>query len=54
MLLRLDLLDQAEETISKAVNNLEPDQPLLLEFLGMNPEAYVGAVVAQIQMALGK
>lgn len=53
MLLRLNRLDKAEETISKALK-LKPGLPTSVEFLGMDPEAYVCAVHAQIEMALGR
>lgn len=53
MLLRLDRLDQAEETICKALA-LESKLPTLVKFLGMLPEAYICAVHAQIEMALGR
>jgi len=62
MLLRLDRLDQAQETISQALQLqasaealvLESRLPYLNKFLGMQTEAYVYAVHAQIEMALGR
>ncbi|XP_078153557.1 TPR repeat-containing thioredoxin TTL2-like [Carex rostrata] len=53
MLLRLDKLEQAEETIKRAIA-LESKLPSLNIFFGMTPEAYVCAVNAQIELALGR
>ncbi|KAJ1689978.1 hypothetical protein LUZ63_014133 [Rhynchospora breviuscula] len=53
MLLQLNRLEQAEETFSKAIE-LDSKLPSLAKFLGMEPEAYVCAVHAQIEMAMGR
>ena len=53
MLLRLDKLQQAEETMKRAIA-LESKLPSLNKFLGMSPEACVCAVNAQIELALGR
>ncbi|KAJ3685322.1 hypothetical protein LUZ61_014486 [Rhynchospora tenuis] len=53
MLLQLNRLEQAEETFSKAIE-LDSKLPTSAKFLGMVPEAYVRAVHAQIEMAMGR
>ncbi|KAF3339578.1 TPR repeat-containing thioredoxin TTL1-like protein [Carex littledalei] len=53
MLLRMDKLEQAEETMKRAIA-LESKLPSLNKFLGMPPEAYLCAVYAQIELALGR
>jgi hypothetical protein len=49
----MNQIDQAQKTISKAVK-LEQELSSLPEFQDMKLEAYVCAVVAQIEMADGK
>jgi predicted RNA methylase len=53
MHLRMHQLEQAGETIYTALR-LKQELPLELKFHGMKLEAYVSAVLAQIEMALGR
>jgi hypothetical protein len=53
MHLRMHQLDQAEKIISKAVR-LNQEVPTILKFIEIKSEAYICAVVAQIEMAQGR
>ena len=51
MLLRLDKLQQAEETMKRAIA-LESKLPSSFKFFGMLPEAYLCDVDAPIELAI--
>lgn len=53
MLLRLDQLEEAEQTIKRATA-LEPIVSVMFKNVSMAPMAFLELIIAQIELAMGR